>query len=143
MRVELDHMVPAPVERVFAVVSDISARPRWVGIAAERTPLDDTPIGVGKRYHAVDSLPGRRLSHLHQIDVYEPHERFGESWDGPMGGHSVITFASQGGGTRITVTTEMSPPAPLDRVPALARRVAMFNIRRDLRRLDRLLTSRA
>jgi uncharacterized protein YndB with AHSA1/START domain len=43
MQVEIEHVVEAPFGRVFAVISDITQRPDWVGIAQQRSQIGEGP----------------------------------------------------------------------------------------------------
>jgi uncharacterized protein YndB with AHSA1/START domain len=52
MRIELDHLVAHPPERVFAFMADPANRPRWQGDTRAVEPLSDGPPGVGTRWRA-------------------------------------------------------------------------------------------
>ena len=143
MRVEIQHEVAAPVGRVFATVADITQRPKWVGIAQERSLIGDGPVGEGSQYRAVDKVPGRTLTYTQTIDRHEQNRLFEESWDGPMGGHSVIRFAGDESTTTMTIEADVASPLP--RALFLLEPVARWWARRtfagDLARLDVLVTA--
>lgn len=142
MRVEFEHVVAAPVTRVFACVSDISQRPKWVGIARERSLIGDGPAGEGSQYRAVDRVPGRTLTYTQTIDRYEKDRLLEESWDGPMAGRSVIHFDGDHTTTTLRIEADVATPLPpaLSFLEPIARRWALRMFNRDLSRLDELLT---
>ncbi len=142
MKVEIEHVVRAPVARVFAVVSDISLRPNWVGIARERSLIDGEPSAEGTRFRAVDKVPGRTLEYTQTIERLKQNELFEESWDGPMAGRSLIRFHEDGGNTRMSIEAEVASPLPkaLSLLEPLARTWAMRMFRQDLARLNKLIT---
>jgi len=138
MQFQLDHVVAAPVDEVFEAVSDISQRPKWVGIAQERTQIGDGPVGAGTQFRAVDKVPGRTLEYIQTIDRIEENQFLEESWDGPMGGHSEIRFQDNGVTTTLSVVADVSLPVPSFLSP-LAKRWATRTFRKDLERLSRLV----
>lgn len=141
MQVSLEHVSPAPVDRTFAVVSDIARRPSWVGVASERTRIVDGPVGAGAEYRAVDRFPGRRVEYVQRVERFVPNELFEESWDGPMSGRSTIRFRDEGDGTRLVIDADITLPRPLSLVPTLARVLGRLAIKVDLRRLDRVVAA--
>lgn len=142
MKVEIEHVVAAPIDRVFTVVSDISQRPNWVGIAQQRSQIGDGPVGKGTQYHAVDKVPGRTLEYTQSIDRLEQNQLLEESWDGPMGGHSLIRFHGDDTTTSLTIEADVASPLPgaLSFLEPLARTWAKRMFRQDLDRLNELVT---
>lgn len=141
MKVELEHVVAAPVETVFAVVSDIALRPKWVGIAQERTSIVDGPAAARATYRAVDKVPGRTIEYTQTIERFEPNELLEESWDGPMAGRSTIRFREDQDATAMTIEAEVASPLPkaLAFLEPAARAWAMRMFRQDLERLNALV----
>jgi uncharacterized protein YndB with AHSA1/START domain len=144
MRLEIEHVVAAPVERVFAVVSDISRRPNWVGIAQQRSQIGDGPIGEGTQYRAVDKVPGRTLEYTQTIERLEQNQLLEESWGGPMGGHSLIRFHGDDTSTNLTIEAEVASPLPgaLSFLEPLARTWAKRMFKQDLDHLNELVAKR-
>lgn len=142
MHLRLVHEVPAPVERVFAVVTDVTRRPQWVGMARERSLLGGPVSGEGARYHAVDSMPGRTLEYTQTIDRLEPPRLLEESWDGPIAGRSSIRFSGDDSSTTLDIDAELASPLPdfLSFLEPIARRIAKRTFERDLARLDDLVS---
>ena len=142
MEVTLEHVVPEPVEKVFAAVSDISLRPQWVGIARERTIINGDPGAEGAQYRAVDKVPGRTIEYTQTIERVEQNELLEESWGGAMAGRSVIRFHENSGATRMAIEAEVASPLPaaLSFLEPLARAWAMRMFRQDLARLDELVS---
>jgi uncharacterized protein YndB with AHSA1/START domain len=141
MQIEFEYVVAAPVDRVFAVVSDISQRPKWVGIARERSLIGDGPVGEGAQYRAVDKIPGRTLEYTQTILRLEHNQVFEESWDGPMGGHSLISFHGDDATTTLSIDAEVASPLPgvLSFLEPVARIWAKRTFGQDLDRLDELV----
>lgn len=141
MKVRLDHEVSAPVGRVFAVVSDITQRPEWVGVAQERSQIGTGPVGAGTQFRAADKVPGRTLEYTQTIVRSEENRLFEESWDGPMGGHSLIRFQDNDGTTGLTVEADVTLPLPkaLSFMNPLAERWAKRTFAADLERLSGLV----
>ena len=139
MRVVLEHVLKAPIERAFSVVADITQRPKWVGVAVERTKVTDGPVGAGSEYRAVDKMPGRRVEYTQTVETYEPPSRFVESWGGPMAGRSSITFSEAAEGTRMSIDADLTLPPPVSLVPPLGRALARTMIKKDLARLQAVL----
>ncbi len=141
MHVDLEHVVAAPVDRVFAVVSDIDQRPNWVGMAQERSRIGDGPVGAGTQYRAVDKMPGRTATYTQTIERIEPNELFAESWDGPMAGHSIIRFTGDDTSTTLTIAADVATPLPgfLTFLEPALRPVAVRTFKQDLARLSDLV----
>lgn len=141
MHVEIEHVVAAPVDRVFAVVSDISRRPEWVGIAQERSLIGDGPVGEGSQYRAVDKFPGRTVEYTQTIQQLEQGRLLEESWDGPMGGRSLIHFDGDDATAILRIEADVASPLPaaLSFLEPLARMWAKRMFGRDLARLSRLV----
>lgn len=141
MHVSLQRVLPAPVEKTYELVADITRRPEWVGIAQSRTRIGEGPPVTGAEYRAIDKMPGRTVEYTQRIDRHEPHSVFSESWDGPMAGTSTMHFADENGSTRLQVEADLTIPRPFSALPAVARALGSFAIGRDLKRLEALLRS--
>ena len=141
MKVDIEHVVDQPVEPVFALMADIGRRPEWVTPAVERTPLSDGPVGVGSRYRAVSSYPGRKATFVQEITAYEPNRLLEEEWDGPMAGKGTTRFVDEQGSTRVIMHMEINPSGFLRFLGPLVSGWATRAIKKDLVRLEEILTA--
>lgn len=141
MIVELEHVVDLPVERVFALLSDIGRRPEWSSAPVERIKLTDGPLGVGTRYRAVDKIPGRRLEFTQEITGYEPNRLLVESWDGPLAGVGTTQFAAEGTSTRLNMRFEINPSGPLKFLAPLMTGSMVRGFKKDLDGLGSILAA--
>ncbi len=141
MIVELEHVVDQPVDRVFALVSDIGRRPDWSSAPVERTKLTEGPIGVGARYRAVDKVPGRRLEFTQEITEYEPNRLLVEAWDGPLAGVGTTRFEADGDSTRLNMRFELNPAGLLKYLAPLMTGSMIRRFKKDLDGLGDLIAS--
>lgn len=141
MRFEISYPMNAPRERVFEILSDISRRPEWVGIASQRSQIGEVESGAGSTYRAVDKIPGRTLEYVQTIDRMDAPRLLEESWDGPMGGRSLIRLEGEGAQTTVVVEADVASPVPrqLGFLEPLFRAWARRTFRQDLDRLSGLV----
>jgi NADPH:quinone reductase-like Zn-dependent oxidoreductase len=66
-----------PVKEVFSYVADMENYPAWFRGIAEMKPVDDSPIGIGKRYAEIAHLPGGKTQAIDvEIVAYESQRSF-------------------------------------------------------------------
>lgn len=66
-----------PVTEVFSYVADMENYPAWFRGIAEMKPVDDSPIGIGKRYAEIAHIPGGKTEAIDvEIVAYEPQRSF-------------------------------------------------------------------
>lgn len=70
--------IARPVGEVFAYVSDLTNYARWFPGIAYMRPVDDAPIGLGKRYDEVALVPPGDKQERIQVEIvaYEPDKHF-------------------------------------------------------------------
>lgn len=104
-------LVSAPLEFVFAYVSDLSRHPEWSSGRLTIEPIAPGPVEVGKEYvsHGEFALQKDRQNRV-RISEYESPHKFGfVAMDPGVGDVShLFTFARQGGAVLITRTMTLS-----------------------------------
>ena len=109
MKLEESVVIAAPIDEVFDGWATLERSPEHQKPTLERTKLTGGPVRVGTRYHAVDQWPGRKVSFEMEITDYDRPRRLAASWEDPMRGAWVATFASAGAGTAMTFETTIEP----------------------------------
>ena len=97
-----------PIEDVFAVLTNVENTGTWFPWNVEEHWTSPPPHGVGSTRRAVTRLLGRRTENDAVVTEYRPPHRAvmkGTSSNAPFIG--TLTFASEGDGTRVEVTTEL------------------------------------
>lgn len=116
-------IVPAQLDRVFAYVGDFRNAPQWQhDLVAVR--LDDGPFPTGKRVVEVRRFLGRNAEAPGRLVEWRHLEGFtvrGSS--GLLDVESCYTFASDSGGTRVSLALTMSARGPARLGEPLLRRM--------------------
>ena len=93
---------PAPSGTVQAYLRDFANAEEWDAGTISCTPVDGTPVGVGKQWHNVSEFRGRETSLTYTLEVDEPgHLRI-------VGRNKTVTseddmyLADDGPGTTVT-----------------------------------------
>jgi uncharacterized membrane protein len=134
-------VIDAPIERVWAIVSDIEGQPVWMHDMRRVTMLTDPPVGVGSRGLATVRMLGMQVTDPVTITEWQPPTRFAIRHEGLWAGGGVITLESGVDGTTTVVRWAETLRAPV--LPELASFVqapvfrAVFQA--DLERLKRLV----
>jgi uncharacterized protein YndB with AHSA1/START domain len=105
VKVELEHVVAHPVDRVFAVMSDPSKRPLWQENSRRVEVLTPGPASLGTRWresiHGIGSVEA-------EVVGFEPNALWTEEGTSRGGrGRISVTFHPEGDVTRLTVHVEM------------------------------------
>src|SRR3712207_9171600 len=111
--VEVRRHVSAPVERVWALATDLEGAPRVVrGIEAVEV-LTPGPFGVGTRWRETRGMFGRSATEEMTVTAVEPHRSYSTDASGPgVRDVSTFTFApAAGGGTDVTAPFGGRPPS--------------------------------
>ena len=106
MRVTVEHLVPHPVERVFAAVSDPARRAEWQENTSDVRIEGPLPVAVGTRW----TEEQRGIGHVEaEVTELEPGARYAERGDTSSGtGRVTVTFAPEGdGATRLQMEVEL------------------------------------
>lgn len=140
MRVDLEHVMAHPPERVFAVLSDPARRPEWQESTSDVVVLTPGPPAIGTRWREIGAGIGVIEA---EVVGFVPGELWEEtgSADGGEGRITVRLRPEGAGGTHVSMTVELHLKG-LRRVmegalqPIVARRMPQ-----DLERLDALLAA--
>ncbi len=112
--IELDfsQKINAPVERVFAYVTDLQTAMEWQDGVAESS--QDTATKVGTHIKITRLLMGQRLDTTGEVTEFVPNKRFAfTSSSGPLKFNLSQTFLSSDGGTKLQTHMEMDPGGAL------------------------------
>lgn len=106
MRVDLEHVIAHPPERVFAVLSDPSRRPSWQENTSDVTVLTPGPVGLGTRWRETSRGIGVIEA---EVVGFAPGELWEEAGTAD-GGEGRITVRLRPGGegsTHVAMTVEL------------------------------------
>jgi uncharacterized protein YndB with AHSA1/START domain len=101
---------PLSPASAFAYVADMTRHPEWANDPLTVTRVDDGPVGVGARYHAVGHQAGKDWPSDLTVITFEPPSRFAfTATGGPIGTtrdrlhrHEFL-LTPKDGGTRIEI----------------------------------------
>jgi carbon monoxide dehydrogenase subunit G len=103
--------ISAPVEKVFAYLSDPRNSPEWLGSLSEVT--DVTGSGVGQHYHWKYNMLGVPLRGETTVSEHVPNERRVTEGKGGVTSTWTFTFAPHEGGTKLDVELDYTIPVPV------------------------------
>jgi uncharacterized membrane protein len=103
--------ISAPVEKVFAYVTDPMNLPEWFVGLTEVT--DVTGSGVGQHYHWKYSMVGIPLHGKTTVAEQVPNERVVVESKGGVTSALTYKFTSNQGGTKVDVESEYTIPVPV------------------------------
>lgn len=105
VHVTIEHLVPHPADRVFAVVADPLRRPEWQENTSDVRMVSDGPVAVGARW----TEEQRGIGHVKaEITALEPGRRYAERGDSKSGtGRVTVTFTPDGDATRLVMEVEL------------------------------------
>jgi uncharacterized membrane protein len=108
MRVDLDHVVPHPVERVFAFMADVRNRPLWQENTRDVEVLTDGDPGLGTRWRETAKGVG---TYEAEVVAFERDALWTEAADLEAGsGRIEVSFAAEGDAgeaTRLRIAVEI------------------------------------
>jgi uncharacterized membrane protein len=105
-------VVEAPIDRVWAAISDIPAQPRWMHEMKAVRLTTPGPIGVGTRGDADVRIFGIGVTDPVELTEWEPPTRFAIRHEGLFTGGGVITLRPGADGTTTIVTWDETLVAP-------------------------------
>ena len=121
--------ISAPVEKVFAYVTDPLATPEWLVGATEVT--DVTGSGVGQHYHWKYNMLGVPLRGETTVSEHVPNERRVTDSKGGATSTWTFTFAPHEGGTKLDLELDYTIP-----VPVLGKLAEQLVLKRNQREAD-------
>lgn len=137
-------VIDAPIDRVWSVIADIAAQPRWMADMKSVRMETPEPVGVGSRGEATIQMLGVAVRDPIVVTAFEPPHRFVVRHEGGFSGEGVITLeACADGTTTIVRWSESIVPPVLPWVGAeLLRPLFAAVFQADLHRLAALLEDR-
>ena len=100
--------IKAPVEKVFAFVTDFRNASKWQDSVIESTQTPDGPTQLGTVNKTVRTFVGQRIEANIEVVEFVPNKKFGiKSSGGPIQFSLVQSFEQAGGGTKISSHVEM------------------------------------
>lgn len=103
--------INAPVDKVFAYISDPTNAPEWMVSLLEVT--DVTGAGVGQHYHWKYRMAGIPLHGETTVSEQVPNERFAWKSKGGITSTFTWTFASHDRGTKMDLQIDYTIPVPV------------------------------
>lgn len=102
--------INAPVEKVFALISDIRSAPQRVTAIKKVEVLTDGPIGVGTRFKETRVMFGKEATETMEFTAFDPPRSYTVTAYS-CGNHYESTFrcAPEGQGTKVTMTFVCTP----------------------------------
>lgn len=105
---ELTQHVNAPVEKVFALVTDFRRNKEWQNGVTESSQTPDGPTQLGTQFKTVRTFLGQHIEATGEVTEFVPNQKFGiRSTSGPMQFSMSQTFESTGAGTTMHMVVEM------------------------------------
>ncbi|MFN2616393.1 MAG: SRPBCC family protein [Thermoleophilaceae bacterium] len=103
--------INAPVEKVFAYVSDFPRHAEWAEHGLQVTKTSEGPVGVGTTYSTEAKQFGTQREQSTITDV-KPNELFGWDSKGALGvAHHWFAIRAEGGSTVLTKGGEFRQPS--------------------------------
>ncbi len=121
--------ISAPVEKVFAYITDPLTITEWLVGATEVT--DVTGSGVGQHYHWKYNMLGVPLRGETTVSEYVPNERRVTDSKGGAISTWTFTFAPHEGGTKLDLELDYTIP-----VPVLGKLAEQLVLKRNQREAD-------
>jgi uncharacterized protein YndB with AHSA1/START domain len=139
VKVELEQVVPHPVERVFAVMSDVRNRPLWQENTRDVELLTDGEPRLGMRWRETSKGIGRYEA---EAVAFERDRRWAEAATLDAGSARIeVTFAPEGDGraTRLGIAVEIKLRGTRRVMEPALGPMIRHQMPSDLKRLDALL----
>src|SRR5574341_149821 len=104
---DFTQQINAPVEKVFAFVSDFRNNPKWQNGLIESTQASDGPTQVGTKVKDVRTFLGQKLDSTYEVTEFVPNRKLVfKSTSGPIQFTFTQTFAADSGGTKLGARSE-------------------------------------
>lgn len=101
--------INAAPDAVFAYVADLAKHGEWAANELRVEPVDNAPLGGGKKYRSVANARGRDFHADLVVTEYNPPTAFAFSGTDETGKFSHrFTFEKTGQGTRVTRTVNFN-----------------------------------
>ena len=131
-----------PIEDVFAVMTDVERTGVWFPGNVEEHWTSPPPLGVGSTRRAIVTMFGRRIENDAVATEYDPPHRAGMRGTSPNAPFdAILTFAPDGDGTRVEVTTAFAMRGRTRVFAPVVTRLYGWASARGLRTLKRMMES--
>ena len=102
--------IKAPIEKVFAAMTDFGGHPERIeGIDAVEV-LTDGPSGLGTRFRETRTLMGKKATEEMEVTVWEPPHQFDLFAESHGSRYNTLhRLTEEEGVTRVTMTFEATP----------------------------------
>src|SRR5512143_3116350 len=108
IKLDFSENINAPVERVFAYITDFRTAAEWQDGVIESSQTPDAPTQVGTKVKMIRMLLGQRLEGTGEVTEFVPNQKFTfKSASGPVQFNLMQTFAPADGGTKVDTHVEM------------------------------------
>lgn len=102
--------IKAPVEKVFAFVSDFRTAPQWQDGVIESSQTPDGPTQLGTKMKTVRTFLGQKLEATGEVTEFVPNQKFAfKSTSGPIKFNLTQSFSPVPDGTRIEMHVRIEP----------------------------------
>ncbi len=135
-------VIDRPVADVFAYMDDVSREREWQPHLREAEQMPAGPTRVGTRRRYVSEFLGRRVENTYVVRTYEPerHIVLESTPDSAVRATTEVRWASEDGGTRVTMSMEGRPSGALRFLPGAMLEAAFASeVSATLRRLRDVL----
>jgi len=100
--------IKAPVEKVFAFITDFRRYHEWQDGIIESSQMPDGPTQLGTKFKNVRTFVGQRLDVTGEVTEFVPNKKFAvKSTSGPIKFNLSQTFEPVAAGTKTTIQVEM------------------------------------
>jgi len=126
-KVERSITINAPVEKVFAYISNPANEMEWLPSITDIR--DITGQGVGLRYGYTYKMLGLPFKGESEVIEYTPNQRYVTKGSGGIQSTWTWTFNPEAGGTRVDVVVEFTIPVPV--LGKVGERLALGQVERE------------
>ena len=107
MRIESSVVINAPVERVFAFISDVERQPDWITAVVRVSDLSPGPLQVGSTFQLSLAFMGKTAEAGQEITRLEPNRAITQkTTSGPIATEVTMTLEPADTGTLLRNVTE-------------------------------------
>lgn len=130
--------MPAPPERVAAIMFDPRRDPEWIGGARSVDMPPDDPTAIGARTRRNGGFLGKKFSWVTEVIEHRPNAMLRMAFvEGPMKGEVSYTIEPTGSGSRVSIRNSGGASFSMPGMTWMLRR----SVAKDLDRLKALVVS--
>jgi uncharacterized membrane protein len=108
IKLDFTQEIKAPVEKVFAFVTDFRNAAKWQNGVIESSQSPDGPTQLGTKLKTVRTFLGQRLEATAEVTDFAANQKVAfKSTSGPIQFNFLQTFSSVSGGTKVDIHVEM------------------------------------